>query len=96
MNIITKVVLAAAAVCTFTMATPAKADWDGHPHYYAGRHYWHGRWYGPGFYGPRVFVGAPFYWGGFGPRVSIGFGGPYYHRWGYWHRRWWGGRWHRW
>ena len=95
MNLTTKLILAAAALCTFTAVTPARADWDDHRHYYAGRHYWHGRWYGPGFYGPRIFVGSPFYWGGFGPRVSVRVGGPFY-RHGYYHRRWWGGRWHRW
>src|SRR4051812_20557784 len=85
MNIVKKLALAGAAVCTLVAATPAEASWHGGYHYYPARHYWHGRWWGPGYYGPTVFVGAPFYWGGYvrvglpGVGVRVGLPGPYYY-----------------
>src|SRR4051812_18527668 len=100
MNLVSKLALAAIAVGTFAAATPAQADWHGRGHYYNVRHYWHGRWWAPGYYGPTVFVGAPYYWSGYagpayydgpyygpGPRVSVSIGGGGYSPRGYWYHR---------
>ena len=67
MKIMTKLIVAGVVACSILATTSAEA-YPGH--YYGHRHFWHGRWYEPGYYGPDVFVDAPWFFTGWGPEYG--------------------------
>ncbi len=61
------VVLAAVSLGVTALAPTSASAWGGHGGWHGGGGGWHGGWHGAGWgWGPRVVVGGPYYYGGYG------------------------------